>query len=508
MLGSFVYFHMNFGNQNNTYSSSQVLVCDYMPWVPCLNFIDFIPGDNVDCQAFPRDYRRYGTGTSRYDKAYCSSHIDAYDKEFRNATHTFTMDEEARVRTCATAEPSRLWQNIIPTIFILIACANYIPTFIANTFLRDKILSYLLFIKHTVDQGYGDLERVMKFASTFREGVDLEEEDNRFKELEKQCFKWRGNDLAAWYFVLNFIRLVFLVGELLMFGLVKRIRFDEIRQDFICCVDRQHPVHCTFSKYYTLLIFWAVTVGALSFSVLITLKGILSIFMEIPCNCTLCQHHTLNMCKQCSESWCEEHGDGCEKCGECLCRPDCKSHVYSRICGSRVPCPKEEVEVVEGGTITETKDVPLERSAPYGRDERDAPYDRDAPYGRDETGTPYDRHTAPYKRVAPSYGRGSSYDADAAKDVEVNTDGENIRLRLLDGQRRRPSQVAKPRAEPEDKGRWLLKFPMDYHFISHLCYANCHAMKLLMIVNVMDHLAGTISEEKRERRGFEFRFKH
>ena len=426
-----------------------------VPKRPVLDLYNCLSGDNVACQPFPRDYSGYGFATSNYDKAYCASHINAYDKQFRNATHTFKLTNEDSARICETSEPSRLWQNIIPSIFLLIAFANYIPSFISNTFLRDQILSYLLFIKHTVDQGYGDLERIMKYANRVQAGAGMEEEDKRFQELEKQCFKWRGNDLSQWYFGLNFFRLLILIGEILLFSLWDPVRIDEIRQDFICCVDRQHPVQCTFSKYYILLIFWLVTVTALGFSVLITMKGIMSIFFEIPCECKLCRHHTLNICKKCSRSWCEEHGDGCAKCGECRCKSDCKSHVYSRICGSRIAC---EIVAEESEKVAES--------------------------------------SANVEQVPVDVGGEQS--AHGVEPVVVG--GDSVELTFTDAEKRRQSLIiGKPRVEPEDENRCCLQFPMDYHFISHLCYANSHAMKLLMIVNVMDHLAGTISDERRAK---------
>ena len=358
------------------------------------------------CQPFPRDYGGYGFATSIYDTAYCANHIEAYDNHFRNGTHTFEYTPEKRTEICETAQPSRLWQNIIPSIFLLMAFVNYIPSFLASTFLRDRILSYLLFIKHSIDQGCGDLNRIMRFATSRVDGeATEEEEDMPYKDLGKQCLKWQGTGLSRAYFAMCLLRLFLLIGEVLVFCIWERVRFDQIRQDFICCVDRQEPVMCTFSKYYTLLFIWVVAIAAIAVSAIITIKGILFIFAEMSCNCKLCQNHTLKVCRCCTKSWCDRHDDGCQQCGKCRCMSDCKSHVYSRISGSPLPCCLEEPETVDSS-------------------------------------------------VPPS--------------VDVKGRGQKVK------------------SQNSPKGGKSC-YPMDHQFISHLCYANSHAMKLLMIVNVMEN---------------------
>ena len=379
------------------------------------------------CQPFPRNYGGYGLATSIYDKAYCANHIEAYDNHFRNGTHTFKYTPEIRKQICQTAQPSRLWQNIIPSIFLLMAFVNYIPSLLASTFLRDRILSYLLFIKHSIDQSCGDLNRIMKIATSRAADGEEGEEDKLFKDLGKQCFKWQGTGLSKAYFVMSLIRLFLLLGELLVFAIWERVRFDQIRQDFICCVDRQEPVMCTFSKYYTLLFIWVVAIAAIAVSVLITIKGMIFIFSEMSCKCRLCQNHTLKVCHQCTKSWCNRHEDGCQQCGNCLCKSDCKSHVYSRISGSPSPCCPEEPETVDSS-------------------------------------------------------------------VSTSAVGENFNLTIM-------NEDGRPTGKKNEPQRSKSCYPLDHQFISHLCYANSHAMKLLMIVNVMETLAESSSGKRGKNTG-------
>ena len=368
--------------------------------------------------------------TSWYDKAYCANHIEAYDERFRNGSRAFNFSRDESRQICSTATPSTLWQNIIPTILLLIAFANYIPIFIQETFLRDRVLSYLLFIKQNVDQSYGDIERIMRFAKGRRENLE-DKEDLHFKELEKQFAKWQGKQLSRWYFIVHAIRLLLLVGECLLLGLWERLRFDQIRQEFVCCVDREFPVMCTYSKYYTLLIIWLVSFGALTFCTLITLRGIVFILAEVACSCQLCHNHTMKICKRCPNNWCQEHQDGCDVCGKCRCKPDCRSHVYSRICGSPIACcpESERKEDLPGAAIFESA-----------------------------SGQPVDAIRLDMSKADTKTG--------VDPKVQIKATG----------------------------GECCVGFPSDYHFISHLCYANCHAMKLLMIVNIMDHLAGNTTK--------------
>ena len=275
-------------------------------------------GNTVVCQPLMRG-SDYGSEISRYDTDYCANHIEAYDTEFRNATHIYSFSKTQSQAICRAATPARLWQNIIPYLFLVLAFVNYIPTLVANTFLREKLLGYLLFIKHSIALDWGEADH--------------------FNKLQKMCFKWQGTGLARAFFALSILRLFLLIGELVMFFVVDGIRIDLIRQDFICCVDAQDPVRCTFSKYYTLLFIWVVSVAAIFFSLLITLRSIYFLLFRIRCSCQLCHTHTRKLCKVCFKSWCPDHGeDGCQRCGRCTCQTNCKSHVYARISGLSVPC--------------------------------------------------------------------------------------------------------------------------------------------------------------------------